>query len=254
MVTISRSWNDDLHQALIDECGETQGSQLSNRFRFACPPAYRQHFSPAKAVFDLRHLEALSAEQPIDMSFYRVLEQSSELLRFKLFQRDQPLILSDVIPVLENLGMRVLGEHPYRLDAADGQTFWIHDFTLSYQHAETVQMEEVRTVFQDAFAAIWSGQAENDAFNQLVIGAGLSWREVAMLRAYARYNQQLRFGFSQSYIATTLSRHLQVSRLLVALFRARFEPARQAMIAIRRSASASKAASSMPGSDRQPQR
>ncbi|GAA0690255.1 NAD-glutamate dehydrogenase GdhB [Marinobacterium maritimum] len=228
VVAISRSWNDDLHQALTDECGEAQGSQLSNRFRFACPPAYRQHFSPAKAVFDLRHLNALTAEQPIDMSFYRVLEQSSDLLRFKLFQRDQPLVLSDVIPVLENLGMRVLGEHPYRLDAADGQTFWIHDFTLSYQHADSVELEEVRTIFQDAFAAIWSGQAENDAFNQLVIGAGLNWREVAMLRAYARYNQQLRFGFSQSYIAATLSRHLQVSRLLVALFRARFEPARQA--------------------------
>ncbi|MBA4503018.1 NAD-glutamate dehydrogenase [Marinobacterium marinum] len=228
VVAISRSWNDDLHQTLIDECGEAQGSQLSNRFRFACPPAYRQHFSPAKAVFDLRHLDILSAEQPIGMSFYRVLEQSSDLLRFKLFQRDQPLVLSDVIPVLENLGMRVLGEHPYRLDAADGQTFWIHDFTLSYQHADSVELEEVRTIFQDAFAAIWAGQAENDAFNQLVIGAGLNWREVAMLRAYARYNQQLRFGFSQSYIAATLSRHLQVSRLLVALFRARFEPARQA--------------------------
>ncbi|SIP99435.1 NAD-glutamate dehydrogenase [Marinobacterium stanieri] len=227
VVAVSRSWSDDLHQALIDEYGEARGNSLSNRFRSACPPAYRQHFSPAKAVFDLGHLESLNSERTIGMSFYRQLEQSRDELRFKLFQRDTPLVLSDAIPVLENLGMRVLGEHPYRLDAADGSAYWIHDFTLSCPQADSIDINEVRDIFQDAFAAIWSGKAENDAFNQLVVSAGLSWREVAMLRAYARYNQQTRFGFSQSYMATTLVRHAHLARLLVAFFRARFEPGRQ---------------------------
>ncbi|WP_010324590.1 NAD-glutamate dehydrogenase [Marinobacterium stanieri] len=227
VVAVSRSWSDDLHQALIDEYGEARGNSLSNRFRSSCPPAYRQHFSPAKAVFDLGHLESLNSERTIGMSFYRQLEQSRDELRFKLFQRDTPLVLSDAIPVLENLGMRVLGEHPYRLDAADGSAYWIHDFTLSCPQADSIDINEVRDIFQDAFAAIWSGKAENDAFNQLVISAGLSWREVAMLRAYARYNQQTRFGFSQSYMATTLVRHAHLARLLVAFFRARFEPGRQ---------------------------
>lgn len=227
VVAVSRSWSDDLHQALIDEYGEARGNSLSNRFRSACPPAYRQHFSPAKAVFDLGHLESLNSERTIGMSFYRQLEQSRDELRFKLFQRDTPLVLSDAIPVLENLGMRVLGEHPYRLDAADGSAYWIHDFILSCPQADSIDINEVRDIFQDAFAAIWSGKAENDAFNQLVISAGLSWREVAMLRAYARYNQQTRFGFSQNYMATTLVRHAHLARLLVAFFRARFEPGRQ---------------------------
>ncbi|WP_417533646.1 NAD-glutamate dehydrogenase [Marinobacterium stanieri] len=227
VVAVSRSWSDDLHQALIDEYGEARGNSLSNLFRSACPPAYRQHFSPAKAVFDLGHLESLNSERTIGMSFYRQLEQSRDELRFKLFQRDTPLVLSDAIPVLENLGMRVLGEHPYRLDAADGSAYWIHDFTLSCPQADSIDINEVRDIFQDAFAAIWSGKAENDAFNQLVVSAGLSWREVAMLRAYARYNQQTRFGFSQSYMATTLVRHAHLARLLVAFFRARFEPGRQ---------------------------
>ncbi|PSL16291.1 glutamate dehydrogenase (NAD) [Marinobacterium halophilum] len=227
VVAISRSWSDDLHQALIDEYGEARGNRLSNQFRSACPPAYRQHFSPAKAVFDLGHLESLSNERTIAMSFYRQLEQSRDELRFKLFLRDTPLVLSDAIPVLENLGMRVLGEHPYRLDAADGSRFWIHDFTLSCPQANAIDLDEVRDIFQEAFAAIWSGLAENDAFNQLVISAGLNWREVAMLRAYARYNQQTRFGFSQSYMAATLVRHSHLTRLLVAFFRARFEPQRQ---------------------------
>jgi glutamate dehydrogenase len=201
--------------------------RLLHSYRFAFTSAYREHFGPASAVYDIQRIEALSDEQPITMSFYRVLEQSSEILRFKLFVADEPLVLSDVIPVLENLGMRVVGEHPYAVRREDGRQYWMHDFTLIYQGSEPVELDEVQDVFQDAFAKIWSGGAENDEFNQLVIGANLNWREVAMLRAYSRYSQQIRFGFSQPYIAGALSSHIQVTRLLVALFRARFEPQRQ---------------------------
>ncbi|GGK62920.1 NAD-glutamate dehydrogenase [Amphritea balenae] len=227
VVHISRDWSDELHSALMDACGEEQGNNLLHRYRYGFNSAYREHFSPASAVYDLQRIEALSDANPISMSFYRVLEQNADLLRFKLFTADQPLILSDVIPVLENLGMQVVGEHPYSIRANDGQQFWMHDFSLIYQGAEPVVLEQVQEVFQQAFANIWNGRAENDEFNQLVIGAGLNWREVAMLRAYARYSQQIRLGFSQPYIAGTLFRHVQVTRLLVALFRARFEPQRQ---------------------------
>ncbi len=227
VTSISRDWSDDLHRALMDACGEEQGNRLLNRYRYGFSSAYREHFSPASAVYDLQRLEALNDSNPITMSFYRVLEQRSELLRFKLFTADQPLILSDVIPVLENLGMQVVGEHPYAIRANDGQQYWMHDFTLIYQGSEPVVLEQVQEVFQQAFGNIWNGRAENDEFNQLVIGANLNWREVAMLRAYARYCQQIRFGFSQRYIASTLFNHIHVTKLLVALFRARFEPQRQ---------------------------
>ncbi|MBV1789151.1 NAD-glutamate dehydrogenase [Marinobacterium sp. D7] len=224
---LSRSWSDELHHALVDASGEERGNQLANRYRTAFPSAYREHFSPSSAVFDIEHIERLDQGQRISMSFYRQLEQSRELLRFKLFNRAEPLVLSDIIPLLENLGMRVVGEHPYMVRRRDGEKFWIHDFTLYYNSSETVELEEVKQIFQDAFFNIWSGRAENDEFNRLVIGGRLNWREVTMLRAYARYNQQIRFGFSQPYIADTLSRHLYITRLLVALFRARFEPERQ---------------------------
>lgn len=227
VVKVSRDWSEELYVALNDVCGEEKGNRLLRQYRYAFTSAYREHFSPANSVYDIQRIEALSDTNPITMSFYRVLEQSSELLRFKLFNAGEPLVLSDVIPVLENLGMRVVGEHPYSVKRTDGDQFWIHDFTLIYQGAEPVVLEEVQDVFQEAFANIWSGRAENDEFNQLVIGANLNWREVAMLRAYARYSQQIRFGFSQPYIAGALSGHIQVTRLLVALFRARFEPGRQ---------------------------
>lgn len=224
---LSRSWEDELHTALISALGDERGNLLATGYRHAFPSAYREHFTPANAVFDIEHMERLAGGSALQMSFYRQLEKPRSQLRFKLFNADRPLVLSDVIPILENLGMRVLGEHPYRIVHSGGQETWLHDFILVYKDAETVELEAVQKIFQDAFYSIWQEKAENDDFNRLVIGAGLSWREVAMLRAYARYNQQIRFGFSQPYIADTLSRHQYIARLLVALFRARFDPARQ---------------------------
>ncbi len=224
---LSRSWNDELHHALVDAFGEELGTTRNNLYREAFPAAYRENFTTLHAVHDIDRMEALSTA-PLSMSFYRLLEQSSSVLRFKLFTSEVPLILSDVIPVLENLGLRVVGEHPYVVHCLNGKSYWIHDFSLSHRGgSEPIELEEVKDIFQQAFAAIWQGLADNDEFNRLVLGAHINWREVAMLRAYARYNQQIRFGFSQAYIADTLVRHTQVTRLLVALFRARFAPERQ---------------------------
>lgn len=224
---LSRSWNEDLHSAMVDAFGEELGTTRSNLYREAFPAAYREHFTTLHAVHDIEKMEALKGS-PLTMSFYRLLEESQTVLRFKLFTTAVPLILSDVIPVLENLGLRVVGEHPFVVHCSNNVKYWIHDFSLTLKGGNgVVELEEVKEIFQQAFAAIWQQKADNDEFNRLVLNAGLNWREVVMLRAYARYNQQIRFGFSQQYIAETLSRHAHVTRLLVALFRARFDPQRQ---------------------------
>ncbi|MEH6825132.1 MAG: NAD-glutamate dehydrogenase [Motiliproteus sp.] len=227
VIETSRAWDEDLHHALIERCGEEQGNHFISLYRGAFSSAYREHFTPSSAVYDVQRLAEIDAGKPLAMSFYRLLEESSNLLRFKLLNQGDSLILSDIIPVLENLGMRVVGEHPYEVRRSDGKVFWLHDFKLSYNSSEPVELLEVKQLFQDAFSAIWEGRAENDEFNRLVIGGKLSWREVTLLRAYTRYNRQLRFDSSQPYIADALARHLQVTKLLVALFRARLEPARQ---------------------------
>ncbi len=224
---ISRAWDEELHNALVETSGEEQGNRFASLYRGAFSSAYKEHFAPGNAVYDIQRINELDDGRPLSMSFYRLLEESSDLLRFKLFTEGDSLILSDMIPILENLGLRVVGEHPYEVRRRDGRTLWMHDFTLTYSSSEPVELHEVKQIFQEAFAAIWEGQADNDEFNRLVIGGKLHWREVALLRAYTRYNRQLRFDFSQPYIADTLARHLQVTKLLVALFRARFDPVRR---------------------------
>ncbi|WP_432472887.1 NAD-glutamate dehydrogenase [Amphritea sp. HPY] len=225
ILEISRSWDDDLQANLIDVYGEEQGSRYINRFRNGFPSAYKENFSTGNAVYDIQHIANLVSESDIAMSFYRSFEESAGILKFKLFSMNHPLILSEVIPVLENLGLKVLSEHPYVIHSKDGSSHWISDFRVSYGSQATIELDQVKTILQEAFARVWDGQADSDEFNRLVIAANLNWREVAMLRAYGRYIKQLRFGFSQPFLADVLVRNVAITRQLVELFRCRFKPA-----------------------------
>ncbi len=225
ILQVCRTWQDDLHAALIEQVGEEQGNHQFHIYRQAFPAGYREAFQTRTAVTDIQYMEDLCAqpEGQLGMSFYREPEETSNELRFKLFNRNTILPLSDVIPVLENLGLRVLGEHPYEIQRADGQRIWIHNFQLRYTLSDSINIAAVKFLFKDAFRAVWHGQAENDSFNKLVLGAELSWRDIAVLRAYARYMKQIRFGISEQYIGETLSRYIGISARLVALFHTRFD-------------------------------
>ncbi|MDF1762674.1 MAG: NAD-glutamate dehydrogenase, partial [Oleibacter sp.] len=222
---VVRSWSDDLHGALVEQVGEEQGNEQYLIYRDAFPAGYREDFSARTAVSDIQHMEDLIAAEPgeLAMSFYRELEEDDDHLHFKLFNLDDILPLSDVIPVLENFGLRVLGEHPYEIVCSNGKRIWIHNFTLRYTLSDKISIGEVKQIFQEAFSAIWSNKAESDSFNRLVLGAKLGWKDIALLRAYARYMKQLRFGISESYIADTLSRYIPLSAQLVELFHLRFD-------------------------------
>ncbi|MGB2131197.1 MAG: NAD-glutamate dehydrogenase domain-containing protein, partial [Marinobacterium sp.] len=223
VLEISGSWDDDLQTHLIATLGEEEGGRLAQGFRGAFPIAYRAHFSAQQALDDIRQLNRLAGETKVCLHFYQDAGLPGDELRFKLYCPGEPLVLSDIIPMLENLGMRVLGEHPYILTCADGTSFGISDFRVSCP-ASGEMLENGKRELQRAVEPVWQGRAENDVFNQLIMRAGMDWRDVALLRAYGRYMKQLRFGFSQHFIADTLSRHLDIAGLLLAYFRAKFEP------------------------------
>ena len=222
---VVRSWPDDLHAALSEQVGEEQGNHQYHLYRDAFPAGYREAFNARTAVADIQHMESLRGQPDgeLAMSFYRELEENDNELRFKLFNRDTILPLSDVIPILENFGLRVLGEHPYEITCSDGQKVWIHNFLLRYTLSDSINIAEVKNLFQDSFSAIWHGISENDGFNRLVLGAQLGWKDIAILRGYARYMKQIRFGISETYIAETLCRYISLSAQLVKLFHLRFD-------------------------------
>ncbi|WP_447555762.1 NAD-glutamate dehydrogenase [Vreelandella sp. EE22] len=219
---LARSWRDELQEAMTEGFGEERANHLLEQFQDAFSASYREDFNARTAVFDIQHLLALQGEKGLSLSLYRPLEEQVGGMNLKLYHRNAQIPLSDVLPMMENLGLRVLGERPYDIESPD-ECYWIHDFEL--EHSRTgVDMSQMRDIFSEAFKRIWAGEADNDTFNRLVLGAGLDWREVAMLRGYARYLKQIRFGMSQDYIAATLVNYPVITQALVELFKKRFDP------------------------------
>ncbi|UUY06923.1 NAD-glutamate dehydrogenase [Pseudomonas sp. J452] len=227
VIQACRSWKDDYASLVVESFGEAQGTQVLADFPKGFPAGYCERFAPHSAVVDMQHLLSLSAERPLVMSFYQPLAQGEQELHCKLYHADTPLPLSDVLPILENLGLRVLGEFPYKLRRADGREFWIHDFAFTSAEGTAVDIQQLNDTLQDAFVQIVGGAAENDGFNRLVLTASMPWRDVALLRAYARYLKQIRLGFDLSYIAATLVNHADIAKELVRLFKTRFYLARK---------------------------
>ncbi len=224
IMQIAQSWQDRLSERLLDQYGEEQGGALIERFGSGFSAGYRDDFDPRIAVMDMGRILQVVEGERLAMSFYRTLDESEQTVHFRLFHRDISLPLSDVIPVLENLGLRVVAESAYGVREQGGPQVWVQDFTLSYDHGANIEVDKVRDEFTDAFARVWFGEAESDAFNRLLLGTRLTWREIAVLRAYARYLRQIQFAFSTDYIAETFAEHLEVTGHLVELFQTRFDP------------------------------
>ncbi|MTI15398.1 NAD-glutamate dehydrogenase [Sansalvadorimonas verongulae] len=220
------SWEDEFRDSILETRGEVDGHALLKSFDGGFPVSYRDAFTPLTAVADVDHIQHLSDESPIAMSFYQPIKDDG-YLHFKVFHCGDSLPLSDLIPIMENLGLRVIGEHPYflyRTVNGKRKRVSLHDFTLSLTHGQHLPLRKVAGKFQEAFRHTWDGEAENDRFNHLVLVAGMDWRQVSMFRAYARYIKQIRFGFSQEYIADTLCNNSNIALLLLKLFEVSFDP------------------------------
>ncbi|MEZ5846286.1 MAG: NAD-glutamate dehydrogenase [Geminicoccaceae bacterium] len=232
LADVAYSWSDKLKDALIEAEGEEEGNRLYRQFGHAFPGSYQESLNARAAVPDILAIDALShSEAPdraLSMSLYRRIEDRSDILRFKLIRPDRSVFLADALPIMENMGLRVLYESPHRLTARGGQVFSIHDFGMEPTvNDDTVEIGAIREQFQDTFRLVWSGDLENDGFNRLVLAAGLAPRQIMVLRAYCKYFMQLGSPFSQAYIERTFTSNASLARGLAELFDARFDPDRE---------------------------
>jgi glutamate dehydrogenase len=223
LVAAMRSWGDDLYDALVDQLGEERGVALYDRYADAFPPAYQHDSSAAAAVVDIGRMEGLGTGDDVAMHLYRPLEAAPGTLRFKLFRHGQSVTLSDVLPLLENMGVHVVDERPYEVRPAGADPFWIYDFGLRHEQTP-LDNEGMRERFQEAFAMVWRGDLENDGLNRLVLLAGLRGREVAVVRAYAKYLRQVGATFALDYTVATLANNPGLARGLFELFQVRLDP------------------------------
>jgi glutamate dehydrogenase len=224
LVAAMRSWTDDLYDSLVDQLGEEHGVGLYERYADAFPAAYQQDTSAAAAVVDIRRMEGLGDGDDLAMHLYRPLEAAPGTLRFKLFRHGQSVTLSDVLPLLENMGVHVVDERPYEVRPAGAEPVWIYDFGLRHEQTTDLDADGMRERFQEAFAMVWRGELENDGLNRLVLRAGLRGREVAVVRTYAKYLRQVGATFALDYTVATLANNPGLARGLFELFRVRLDP------------------------------
>ena len=218
------SWNDELQTALREHYGEGLGLQLAYKYDHGFPAAYKDDFTPRAAVLDIQYLEEINSDSQLGTHLYRPLEGSDDLLRFKVYGRSRPMALSDVLPMLERMGLRVLGARPYTIESTCDISYWVLDFDMAASQSFEVEVLEIKEIFQNAFARICSGEIENDSFNRLVLAASLDWRPVMVLRAICKYLLQTQAPFSQAYMANTLAQNPHITELLARLFLVRFDP------------------------------
>ncbi len=235
IVSAVRSWEDGLIGALVSIHGEEEGLRIARQYEKVFPAAYTEDISPRVAAYDIEKIARLENDDDLQLSLYRPLaEKNTGIIRFKIFKRSKPIPLSEVLPMLEDMGLHIVSERPYKLKIAPDQSVWVQDFDMVYGNDSDLDIEVVRKTFQRAFENTWRGITVSDGFNGLILACQLDWRQVKGIRAYSKYLLQTGFTYSQAYMEETLARHPLMARLLFELFDSMFNPARDTESEFRR--------------------
>lgn len=224
LIAAARGWDDRFIDSTMALYGYERGLELRARYSHAFPAIYRTSVTAERAASDLALLQSVQGERNIALTLHAI-EGKPNQLQLRIFHRDTPLALSDVLPRLENMGLRIISEVPYGIAPRSGSPAWISELLAETRDGAPVELARITEPFTTAFYKQWDGELEDDRFNQLTLRLGLDWREVSMLRAYAKYLQQARFTPTPSFIRDTLAAHPAIAQMFVRLFHAKFDPA-----------------------------
>ena len=230
----ARTWEDRFEAAVrgLDRPAAATAELLA-RYAGAFPAGYRDRYEAAEALADMAVIDDLKSEEAVRVRAFRREGDTPRQFRFKLYRPHEPAPLADVLPILESMGLKAVVESGFPVRRVGADTVWVHEFELDDPRGEHLVFGEVKACFEAAFVAVWTGQAENDGFNRLVLELSVGWRDAALVRALARYRQQTGLDPSQRVQEEALTRHAGVARLILDLFRTRFDPALRADVAAR---------------------
>jgi glutamate dehydrogenase len=219
------TWADRLRDELSDKFGQDVAGDLYRRYQDVFPLGYREDVLPSEACSDITRIENMLAKNTRrSVELYTPEGGESGHMHCMLYGFDEPLALSAVMPLLEDMGVDVYTEHPYELRLPSGQSFWIQDFQLRHGLGASLDVAVVASRFEDCFLQVLEGHAETDGLNRLILSARLDWRQTALLRCYAKHMQQLGIPFSQAYMEDVLVAHSKLVRRLIEQFETQFDP------------------------------
>ncbi len=225
LAEVAQRWNDHLQEVLNDRWGEEVGTTLFRKYHKSFSSSYREHFDPRFTVTDIDKLEQLPESSNIQFNFYHLAEDEDHAIRLKIYTSRKTIALSDCLPMLENLGLRVIEEYAFSVvteEAGETVTHSIHDFYMEDPTKNPFDLSVMKERLEDTLREVWVERIDNDGFNKLALSAGLNYRQVLILRIYSKYLRQLGLSYSETYMQDTLTQHWEIARDLVALFEMNF--------------------------------
>ncbi len=226
VAAIVRSWTDALNDALVLVNPAERARALFGRYRDSFSHAFQDSYAPSVAASDIHVIEALSEDRLLGVDFHHRMHEQQRTVGLKIWSLARPLPLSERVPVLENMGFKVVDERTYHIEpkGEGGRTIWFHDMLLERRDGAAIELDAGKARLEAAFLMVMRGLAENDGYNALTLAGGLGWRDVALIRALSRYLRQIRVPYSQDYMWATLVKHYVVVVDIVELYYARFDP------------------------------
>jgi len=217
---IVRTWEDSLREAAATAGSDPALLAVAARL----PESYRGSFTAAEALLDARRISAIGPDTPIAIDYYRHADQGPEHAALKIYHHGKPVALSRRVPVLENIGFKVISERTFEVHGGPDGPVFIHDMELENAFDKPIDLADGGRLFERVFLSVWRREADNDSYNMLAQTAGLDVSAIGVLRAYGRYLQQVGIPQSQGFIAATLNRYPEIARGLHELFVLRLGP------------------------------
>jgi glutamate dehydrogenase len=219
VVRRARTWDDELRARLLEHHGPVTGRTLAEAWVPHFPDHYRGYTSPDLAAHDVVCLERLRSGESFVVSLQAIPEGTTRLAFYK---GGEKIELSEAMPMLEDLGLRVVEEISTRLVGEEAET-WVQEFRVLGPDGAPLDLDAVGERVAEVIAAVHHGDAESDTLNRLVIAAGLDRRQVAVLRAYRKYRQRVGTRFTEGYQNEVLAANPEITAQLVRYFELRFD-------------------------------
>jgi glutamate dehydrogenase len=228
VVAAARSWDDALSDALAAAVGEMRGHELARRYAALFPDYYKSASTIEAARFDVQQFERIGDDCPYVVALQNETGPSEPLLtRVKLYKTGGKAPLTELLPLLEQLGLTVVEEVPTRLQGDTAETRYLHDFGVLGPDGRQLDLAVYADLVSATVGAVWDGRAGSDWLNRLVVAGRLSWQQITILRAYREYRQVLGATFTSRYQNDCFVRNSGIARKLVQLFEIRFDPNRE---------------------------
>lgn len=218
------SWVDRFESEMVSRFGEIEGAKFSEEYKDAFSPSYQNRFSATDAYFDILQIEKINKFKGTTFDLYNPENDDEGVFSFKIYNPKDKISLSQMMPLLENMGLEVIDEHTYLVSPkTSAEPAWIHRFRIIITGIKNPDLKLIKDNFEDSIRKTWKGEVQNDSLNKLILLAGIPWRKVVLIRAYGKYLQQAGFRYSQNYIMEALSNHPIIVKEIIELFKLRFK-------------------------------